>query len=407
MVMRMRPERTERLLRDEPKALGFNVAAFRSAQRPDIRTAIETVFAKAQKIAAKRKAALAPKFDLRPITRDMIDLIADPEFDDETIASLLLVMAQYKSQAGTNAGSIWSGAPQFADYDISLHPSALRYGNVELRVVENYLFDQENLHSALEGVIQKFGDESSMYTNASPLRKLIHDDIDFNLRRLMTNAGFYISDVGTAWDTLTDWVQRYIAALCNSRLFWHNAHGIHYLRIQRALHERCGAVPEYLQMPGRLTLYDNLAGRDVLFVSPLAHIVNEQISSGRLWNLYESHEIPRFSVRAIPAWISTWPNRPHSNWSETFLTMCEGIETAYRERPFDVFMSACGCYGLPISDHVRAKYGCPVIYKGHNAHMLFGLFPGSSGPAINPEMWAQGDLDRYANVDRIDGGRYI
>ncbi len=245
MVMRMRPERTERLLRDQHDALGFNVALphFAKARRAD--GGRDGVWQGAEGCSEREGRPSFRTAIWKALTKDMIGLLADPEFGDETIASLLLVMAQYKSQAGPDARPVWSGAPQFAEYDISLHPSVVRYGNVELRVVEDYLLDPENLRRALEGVVAKYGDESSMYTNVSRLGKLTHDDTDFNLRRLMTNAGFYISDVaGTAWDTLTDWAQRYIGALSNSRLFWHKTHGFHYLRIQRALHERHGAVPE-------------------------------------------------------------------------------------------------------------------------------------------------------------------
>jgi hypothetical protein len=160
-------------------------------------------------------------------------------------------------------------------------------------------------------------------------------------------------------------------------------------------------------MPDRHQIYDSLAGKDVLFVSPLAHIVNGQVSSGRLKGLYRNYELPPFSLRAVPAWISTWPNRPHENWRETFRRMCDAVDAAHRERPFDVFIASCGCYGLPISDFARSQYGCSTLYIGHAAHTLFGLFPNPSNQAINPEMWAEGDLDRYTNVAKIDGGRYV
>ncbi|HEY1613340.1 MAG TPA: hypothetical protein VGF97_06560 [Rhizomicrobium sp.] len=409
MVLRMLPEENRVLIQDSKRTLLFNVAAFRETPEHEVRKAVRSSFVDAATMVSNEKRSLVTTVDFKAFTVDMINNISNPDLGNATIGAFLGAIAEYRSQNSALHGKdVWRDAPPFEDYDMTAQPAAVRYGNVELRVIENYLLEPENLRAALENIVEKLGDEGAMYANVKMTAKLTHDDPDFNVRRLMTNAGFYVGQQrDKAWQVLDDWAKRYIAAMCESNLIWQNSHAFHYLKIQRALYEQNGAVPAYVEKPNRHSIYENIAGREVLFVSPLAHIVNHQFSSGNMEKLYKTHKVPEFSLRAIPAYMSTWPNRPHENWSETFERMCDSVRAAYRERPFDVFIASCGCYGLPISQFARSEYGCSTLYVGHGAHTLFGLFPNPESQTINLEMWAKGDLGRYANVDRIDGGRYV
>jgi hypothetical protein len=409
MVSRLLPGANQRLLQPSPSTLIFNMAAFRRLSRHEVAAIVRDTFAQATCIANEAGRTLAPSLDFRAFTIDALGLLADTTFGDAEISALLAPIAEYQSQCGSpRSKHVWSESPVFPDYKIAPNLAAVRYGNVELRVIENYLFDPEQLRATLETVMRKSQNESQMYERIKWSDKLLNNNFDFNLRRLITNAGFYVEDEPeSAWSTFEEWANRYIGALRNSHLFWHNPHAVYYLRIQHKLFEQYGYVPRYVQMPNRFQIYDNIGGKDVLFVSPLAHIVNEQVLAGRIKKLYKNYEVPDFTLRAVPAWVSTWPNRPHGDWFETFRRMCESVEAAYREKPFEVFIAACGCYGLPICDFARSQFGCSTLYIGHAAHGLFGLFPVAANQKINPEMWAEGDLGRHANVDKIDGGRYI
>jgi len=184
----------------------------------------------------------------------------------------------------------------------------------------------------------------------------------------------------------------------------------YYWKIQRNLHERFGVVPRYISPTGVYDFYESVQNKEVLFASPLAQLVREQAASGRLQKLYKDFEVPLFSVRTVQAWISTWPNRPHSSWSDTFGRLCEAIEQEYRAKPFEVFVASCGCYGLPLCDFVRNRYGCSVLYIGHFSHVAFGVGCESrwaNARTPNPENWVHSDLGRYPNMDRIDRGRYV
>jgi hypothetical protein len=409
MILRMLPGQDERLMRDSEQLVMFNMATFRKLPRSKQRESVQASLDIAGKLASEANRTLSPNMDFRAFTQDMIASLSAPGMGDKAVQRLISAISSYRLLcSGLKVKEDWRGSPEFPEYNIDRFPTVSRYGNVELRVIENFLLDPDGLKQALQDVVEKCSDEAEMYELVKRSAKLEHDEPDFNLRRLMTNAGFYVgSEPEFAWEVLSDWAERYISALRNSTLAWHNSHAFHYLRIQTALHEKYGTVPQYVERPSRQQIYGGMAGKEILFVSPLSHIVNDQISSGRIGMLYKNHAVPEFSARAIPAWISTWPNRPHKDWSETFGRMCDAVEASHRERPFEVFIASCGCYGLPICDFARSRFGCSTVYVGHGAHTLFGLFPNEESDEINPEMWTRGDLGRYANMDRIDGGRYI
>jgi hypothetical protein len=130
-----------------------------------------------------------------------------------------------------------------------------------------------------------------------------------------------------------------------------------------------------------------------------------------LRKLYKNFDVPEFALRAIPAWISIWPNRPHDDWTCTFERMCEALDAEYGKRPFDTFVASCGCYGLPICDYARVEHGCRVLYLGNYSHAFFGVMQNATRDFmkghLNPEMWVQSDLARFPNLARIEHGRYV
>ncbi len=412
--LRLLPEKPERLLPDGDGVLYFNVAGFRGLTRRRSRAAVRAAFAHAQIIAANAGKILVRNFDIKSFNDDLLALIDHPDFGGDVLDQLLYAISNYRSSP-ESAGSaeIWTSQSTYAAYDIAKHHAAVRYGSVELRVVEDYLTDPRALRRALEGILRIAHNEKKMYAETkAPHGDLSTTDPEWNLRRLMTNSGFYFEgNLASAWETLEEWANRYISALQHSHLIWHGKHARYYWKIQRNLHERFGVVPRYIRQPGVYDFYESVQNKEVLFASPLAQLVREQAASGRLQKLYKDFEVPLFSVRTVQAWISTWPNRPHSSWSDTFGRLCEAIEQEYRAKPFEVFVASCGCYGLPLCDFVRNRYGCSVLYIGHFSHVAFGvgvrvaLGPMRARP--NPENWVHSDLGRYPNMDRIDRGRYV
>jgi hypothetical protein len=402
-------------LLDGPEcSLILNVWGHLEYRGPELERRVKGTIKAAQARAERAGQLLTASLDLWSLNNSILTRM--PEFDidytaiDATRATIAIYRREIRKRKVVPMSLPRKNRKQ--QYDVHIHPSLVRYGNVELRVIQNFLLDPARQRAELDSLTGLMDREEAMYAPSRAASYLDGDDFDWNLRRLMTNAGFYASTAsGTAGKALEKWAEAYVSALGDSHLVWHNDFSPYYLKIQRALWLRSGKMPTYVAAPNVFTIYDNIRGRAVLFLSPLAHLVRAQVDSGRLWNLYLDYKIPEFSLRALDAWISTWPNRPHSDWTETFEQLCESVDYAHAKKPFEVFIASCGCYGLPICDYVRRRYGCSVLYIGNFAHVLFGIRQRATrdylSGRVNSEMWMDSDLRRFPNVERIDGGRYV
>lgn len=78
-----------------------------------------------------------------------------------------------------------------------------------------------------------------------------------------------------------------------------------------------------------------------------------------------------------------------------------------------VFIGACGGYGLPLVGELHRRTGITCIYPGQIANTLFGIRTTSSltvsfhqSNSHSPD-WVPGRLDAaYPEIRRIDDGRY-
>ena len=286
-----------------------------------------------------------------------------------------------------------------------------RYGNVELRVLENWLQDKEGLLVEYRKVVEQYSDEAYMYRGQASRHWLSSDDKNYNLRQLMTNAGFYpaLADGG---EDLNCWAKEYLAALAASKgLFSYPMAYPNFYATQGHLHAKYGVIADYINFPDPAVFYAMLAEHDVLFVTPFAAEVGETFDTGRLFQLYTDIVIPTFSLRTLQSHISTYPNRPHGSWRETYQHLVADIDAAFRERPFSLFFAASGCYGMPLCRYVYRRYGCASVYYGNHLNTLFGVRMACNDNFLtgrrNLQYWARSGLSEVKNMDRIDGGRYI
>lgn len=286
-----------------------------------------------------------------------------------------------------------------------------RYGIVEARVLDGWLRQGAELRRITATLEHVGHDAQRMYAPAARAHWLSTEDIEFNVRMLMTNAGFYFGDKD-AYGSLELWAKKYYAALSASdRLF--PAPGVYpnFFPVQEFLYRENGALSAYCDFPTPEQFYRSLAGRRVLFVTPFAHLINELVKTGKIRSLYTDLEIPEFQIDTIPAYISTYPNRPHSCWNETYDVVWSQVKEALDAKPYDLFFASFGCYGLPLCHEVNAYSGCTSVYYGNFLNALFGIAQASSADFMKgrrrTENWAASDLSKYANVNRIDGGRYV
>lgn len=289
--------------------------------------------------------------------------------------------------------------------------SLLRYGLVELRVLENYLLEPERLQAACAQLVPALDSEELMYAPGAASNFLAADDVAWNVRMLMTNAGFYSEpDADSMWKSLSEWCQAYWEALAAAH--WievPTAYPFAY-SIQSELLARRGKTPRYFRFPQPFDLYGFFADKRVCVASPLAGDIVDQYESGRLFDLFLPRSIPRFSVCAVEAPVSTYPNRPGSSWSESFAALCRAVDEQFRTDPPDVFLAACGCYGLPICEYARKRHGAASIYLGNVTHAYFGILQQSSmdfhADKRYQPAWIARSLGHLKNVHRIDNGRY-
>ena len=417
LVLRALMDNESRVMAGAGNVRWINAMRFNDLPMRKIRDIMHGIFQETKRDAEITGDVLLPNSNLETLSDDVINMLPDPRYDYGAIDYLLKAITEFLRNSGRLARN--SGvAPQrrpnagYAVYDPNKHGTLLRYGVVELRVLENFLLDRDGQLSALEQLMPHLQDEERMYAPSRASGFLESDDYEWNLKRLMTNAGFYVeSEIGSAWQTLEEWAERYLQAIRNANLVWHNGCLPYYLKIELNTYRSQTITPSYVNTPSIFQIYDAFQGNEVLIVTPLAELVRQQIESGRIRRLYDGYIVPEFSLRAVSAWVSTWPNRPHSDWRETYFRLCEAVQAAHRERPFTVFAAACGCYGLPLCDFVQQQIGCKVLYLGNSIHAAFGIRQRATrdfmSQRVNHEMWVESDLAKYKNMDRIDKGRYI
>jgi len=289
-----------------------------------------------------------------------------------------------------------------------------RYGIVELRVIESYLRDQSVVKEALTDIRHHLGDETYMYSEGTREHWLSVRDVNFNLRKLMTNAGFYFANelVSPDIDQLDAWLREYMSALENaSALFPVPACYPSYFVTQDYLFRKQGHLKNYVNFPAPARFYRSLKGEKVLFVTPFNREINHLYASGKIFRLYSDINIPDYDLMAVPAFISTYPNRPHHSWAETFEKMRDEVDKAFERENFTIFFASCGCYGMPICDYVYRRYGVVSVYYGNHTNTLFGIRQAGSEAFLSErrilENWAMGHLGDVRNMSKIDDGRYI
>jgi hypothetical protein len=296
--------------------------------------------------------------------------------------------------------------------DVFSQRCVLRYGNVELQALESYLEFPDLTQKALFDVMQSVDDEAAMYAPGRQKNHLSGDDIHRNIRKLITNAGFYAGGSHVdVWNGFVHWAEAYKGGLKASALASYPPAYPFYFKTQRLNWESDGAQANYVAHPNAFEFYEMLAGKRVLFVSPLAHLASEQVTSGRIRRLYKDYETPEFNVVGLAAPLSTWPNRPDKDWLTSYNRMCATVDEQCAAQSFDVFVASCGCYGVPVCSYVAQKHSLPCLYLGNITNNYFGILQNATlgvySERRNEEMWVKSDLGRYANVAQIDGGRYV
>ncbi len=318
----------------------------------------------------------------------------------------LALAADHWRRAGGDAVAPWADFPAGR---LEAGCLLVRPGNVELAALRTALEQPQAQGPALEAIARRGHDRAWMEA-LRPDWWCEASDATENLRRLHTNAGFY-ADPADPLGCLAAWQGGTLAALRHGQVV--SAHITAWMApVSQALALGEGVVPELVQWPGDAAWYRFLAGKRVLFVTPLATDVQEQHASGRAFDLFHDLAIEPYALRCLPAPMSVHPNRPDGGFRASLERCLAAVEAAWREEPFDVFTAACGAYGLPLCAAVHERHGAACVYAGNVMHALFGVLQQTTADwragSRKEENWRSSPLlNGVAGVERIEGGRYL
>ena len=289
--------------------------------------------------------------------------------------------------------------------------SLLRPGNVELAALQTVVQAPGDLEELLAEIRRRHHDRVWMETTRDHWWFNPCDGSE-NLRRLHTNSGFYANSHAPV-ESLRRWSQGTLRALMGGPVLFGNSSITQmFWPIAQSLLEKTGAMPELVQWPGEQAFYDAIADQEVLFVTPFARDVETHHRSGKAFQLYNDIRIRPYGLRCLEAPVSVYPNRPGRGFEESLDQLLEQIERSYKQKPFSVFTAACGCYGLPLCDAVKQRYGVSCVYIGNLMHAYFGLVQRTTAKwrAAHriEENWRQSQaLEGIPGIDRIENGRYL
>ena len=289
--------------------------------------------------------------------------------------------------------------------------SLLRPGNVELAALQTVVQAPGDLDELLAEIRRRHHDRAWMETKRDHWWFDPSDGSE-NLRRLHTNAGFYASSHAPL-ESLRRWSQGTLRALMSGPVLFGNSSITQmFWPIAQALLQQTGTMPELVQWPGEQAFYDAIADQEVLFVTPFARDVEVHHRSGKAFQLFKDIRTRPYGLRCLEAPVSVYPNRPGRGFEESLNQLLEQIERSYKQKPFSVFTAASGCYGLPLCEAVKQRYGVTCLYIGNLMHAYFGLLQRTTATwraeQRIEENWHQSHaLDGMPGINRIEDGRYL
>ncbi len=267
-------------------------------------------------------------------------------------------------------------ASSFAAAELRDGLSVLAPDGLELAALHAVLFEAGALEEVMAEIRRRHLDPGWMARPGTPAADG-GTDVEEILRRLHTQAGFYASSHAPL-ESLQQWSQKVLQALLGGQVAG-SAASTGFYPLAQKLFGSSGRVPELYQWPSDAAIYRFLAGKEVVAVTTLATEVEEQHRSGRAFELFVDLPIAPYGLRCVQAPMSRYPQRPASEFSASLDDCLERIEALHRERPFRVFVAACGAYGLPLCEAVQRLYGVSCLCSGDSMNHYFGVEEGGSG----------------------------
>ncbi len=263
-------------------------------------------------------------------------------------------------------------ASSFAAAELREGRSVLAPDALELAALHTVLFEAGALEELMAEIRRRHLDPGWMARPGEPGPDGSADKEEI-LRRLHTQAGFYASGHAPL-ESLQHWSQKVLQALLGGQVAG-SAASTGFYPVAQKLFENTGRVPELFQWPSDAAIYRFLAGKEVVAATTLAAQVEEQHRSGHAFELFTDLPIAPYGLRCVQAPLSRYPQRPAADFVASLDDCLERIEALHRQRPFRVFVAACGAYGLPLCEAVNRIYGVSCLCSGDRMNAYFGVEP--------------------------------
>jgi hypothetical protein len=219
-------------------------------------------------------------------------------------------------------------------------------------------------------LLQVLRDESPMEQQLAEIRRQHHNQAwmeseqgaDWPLRRLHTAGGFYASSHAPL-GSLRRWSDATMGTLRQHGLVVDAANLGAALPLLQYLAAEGVSLPVH-DWPERWSLYELMAGQEVLLVTPGAAEVEAHHRSGAAFQLDPERSIPSYGLRCLEPPDSIHPRRPGVGFEQSLEGLLGQVEQAWGQRAFQVFAIAAGAYSLPACQAVEQRHGATCLALG-------------------------------------------
>jgi hypothetical protein len=231
------------------------------------------------------------------------------------------------------------------------------------------------------------------------------EDWDGLARPLHVNAGVFPPDP----ETLSRFASTYLDAISALDLYaeWSRPGEARLVRAHapQARVTRLAALEGYYhERPWTAAL----TGKRVVVASPFVATIERQYARRELLWPERPDVLPAFELRTLRTPFSAGiASSPYVSWPDGLDALRAELERA----PFDVALTGCGAWSLPLAAHAKSLGGCG-IYLGGATQILFGIMGArwDDHPVISGyynDAWVRpGDDERPDGLASVEGGCY-
>lgn len=284
----------------------------------------------------------------------------------------------------------------------------LRTGIIELYIVNAFLYGDKSLFKkALHNIINNYNNEKYMYSQHRDCWMTINHSLnqyETYLKLVMTNAGFYIdNNLENAYNNLEFFVNKYKESIINSDYLMHwdflNSYSLDILNEKKKVKK----LNFYEYNP--FFVNKILNNKSILLLTPFKNKIDIIYNSGNIYKIRDDINFDNIELVTIEAFLTTYPNKKHNCFKETFDYYCNKIDDEFSKKNFNIFTCSAGCYGILLCDYVHKKYNITSFYIGNAINSYFGIICNQFG--TGNKFCKKSDLNaRYKNIYKIENNMY-